>query len=105
MSNDIHILGKEIVPMKRIESLRKQRENLETEIVANLDLLAGSIAKSPSMTGYTLTTKRNGKTVTVYVRKEILSTVQAMTKRHKKVKALLLDLSRVNWEILRMENE
>ena len=91
--------------MKRLESLKKRRENLKEEVVRNLDLLAGSIAKSPSMTGYTLTTKKNGKTVTLYVRKEILSAAQAMTKRHKKVKALLLDLSRVNWEILRMENE
>ena len=91
--------------MKRIESLKKRRENLKEEVVRNLGLLAGSIAKSPSMTGYTLTTKKNGKTVTLYVRKEILSAAQAMTKRHKKVKALLLDLSKVNWEILRMENE
>ena len=91
--------------MKRIESLKKQRENLKVEIVRNLDLLAGSIARSPSMTGHSLTTKRSGKTVTVYVRKEILSKAQAMTERHKKVKALLLDLSKVNWEILRMESE
>jgi hypothetical protein len=90
--------------MKRIESLEKRRENLKEKIVRNLDLLAGSVAKSPSMTGHSLTTKKNGKTVTVYVRKEILSKAQAMTKRHKKVKALLLHLSRVNWEILRMEN-
>jgi hypothetical protein len=74
-------------------------------IVRNLDLLARSIAKSPSMSGHTLTTKKDGKTVTLYVRKEIVFRAQAMTKRHKKVKALLLDLSRVNWGILRMENE
>ena len=91
--------------MKRIESLKTLSENRKAEIVRNLDLLAGSIAKSPSMTGYSLTTKRNGKTVTVYVRKEILSKARAMTERHKKVKALLLDLSKVNWEILQKENE
>ena len=91
--------------MKRIESLKKRRENLKEEIVQNLDLLAGSVARSPSMTGHSLTTKKDGKTVTVYVRKEILSQAQAMTERHKKVKALLLDLSKVNWEILQMENE
>ena len=91
--------------MKRIESLKKQRENMKEEIVQNLDLLAGSVARSPSMTGHSLTTKKDGKTVTVYVRKEILSQAQAMTERHKKVKALLLDLSKVNWEILQMENE
>ena len=91
--------------MKRIESLKKRRENLKEEIVQNLGLLAGSVARSPSMTGHSLTTKKDGKTVTVYVRKEILSQAQAMTERHKKVKALLLDLSKVNWEILQMENE
>jgi hypothetical protein len=89
----------------KTESLRKQQEAVKNEIARNLDLLAGSIAKSPSMSGHSLTTKREGKTVTVYVRKEILQRAQAMTERHRKVKDLILRLSKINWELLRLEGE
>ena len=91
--------------MGKTESLRKQQEAVKNEIARNLDLLAGSIAKSPSMSGHSLTTKREGKTVTVYVRKEILQRAQAMTERHRKVKDLILRLSKINWELLRLEGE
>lgn len=91
--------------MRKAESLRKQQEAIKNEIAENLDLLAGSIAKSPSMSGHSLTTKREGKTVTVYVRKEILQRAQAMTERHRKVKDLILRLSKINWELLRLEGE
>jgi hypothetical protein len=91
--------------MRKAESLRRQQEAIKNEIAQNLDLLAGSIAKSPSMSGHSLTTKREGKTVTVYVRKEILQRAQAMTERHRKVKDLILRLSKVNWELLRLESE
>jgi hypothetical protein len=91
--------------MRKAESLRRQQDAIKNEIAENLDLLAGSIAKSPSMSGHSLTTEREGKTVTVYVRKDILQRAQAMTERHRKVKDLILRLSKINWELLRLESE
>ena len=55
--------------MKRIEALEKKREILGQEIAANLDLLIGSVCRSPSMSGHSLTTKVQGKTVSLYVRR------------------------------------
>ena len=57
------------------------------------------------MTGYGLTTKVKGKTVSLYVRKDIVKKAQEMTKRYKKMWVLLQKLSKVNWEILKLENE
>lgn len=91
--------------MRKAESLRRQQQAIKNEIAENLDLLAGSIAKSPSMSGHSLTTKREGKTVTVYVKKEILQRAQTMTERHRKVKELILRLSKINWELLHLEGE
>ena len=91
--------------MATTDALKKKRDKIKSEIAADLEILAGSLGKSPAMAGYSLTTKREGKTVTVYVRKDLAEKVQAMTERHKKVKALLLELCRVNWDLLRMENE
>ena len=91
--------------MKRIEALERKRELLGQEIAANLDLLIGSVCRSPSMSGHCLTTKVRGKTVTLYVRKALVARVQAMTERHKKVQGLVSQLSRVNWELLRARGE
>ena len=87
------------------DALKKRRDRIKREIAGDLEILAGSLGKSPAMAGYSLTKKREGKTVTVYVRKDLATKVQAMTERHKKVKALLLELCRVNWDLLRMENQ
>jgi hypothetical protein len=91
--------------MPTTDALKKKREKLKREISGDLEILAGSLGKSPAMAGYSLTTKKEGKTVTLYVRKDLAPKVQAMTERHKKVKALLLELCQVNWDLLRMENE
>ncbi len=92
--------------MQRIEILKKHRERLREDITANLDFfLIGTVAKSPSMTGHGLTTKVKGKTVSLYVRKDIVKKAQEMTKRYKKLWLLMQKLSKVNWKILKLENE
>ena len=92
--------------MKRIDILRKRRILLVGEIMAGLDyFLIGTVAKSPSMAGYGLTTKVQGKTITRYVRKDIVTKALEMTKRYKKLWILMQKLSKLNWEIFNMENE
>jgi hypothetical protein len=91
--------------MKRIELLTKQREMLIEQICSNLDLLIGSVVRSPSMMYHSLTTKVGGKTVTRYVRKGLVPKVKTMTLRHKKVRELIQKLSDVNWELLKLESK
>lgn len=91
--------------MKRIELLRKQREMLKEQICSNLDLLIGSVVRSPAMMYHSLTTKVEGKTVTRYVRKGLVPKVKKMTHRHKKVRELIQKLSDVNWELLKLESK
>ena len=45
------------------------------------------------------------KTVTKYVRKELVPRVRAMTRNHLKVRLLLQRLSEVNWRILQLPPE
>lgn len=90
--------------MKRSNLLRKQQARLKEDISAILDsFLIGCVAKSPSMSGYNLTTKLKGKTVTLYVRKDIAPMAKEMGKRYKKLWMLIQKLSKVNWEILNLE--
>ncbi len=91
--------------MKRIDLLKRRQARLKEEIMANLDFLIGTVGKSPSMTGHNLTTKVEGKTVSFYVRKDIAPRAKEMTRRYKKVRILIQKLSKVNWEILKLENE
>ncbi len=92
--------------MEQIDLLKRQRERLKEDIVAQLDFfLIGTVAKSPSMTGHSLTTKVKGKTVTVYVRKQIAEKAKEMTKRYKMMWLLIQKLSKINWEILKQESE
>ena len=92
--------------MKKIELLRKQQTRLREDITAMLDsYLIGIVAKSPSMSGHNLTTKVEGKTVTLYVRKDIAPMATEMSMRYKKLWTLVQKLSKVNWEILNLENK
>jgi hypothetical protein len=92
--------------MKQIDLLKRQRERLKEDIAAQMDFfLIGSVGKSPTMTGHSLTTKVKGKTVTVYVRKQIAEKAKEMTKRYKMMWLLIQKLSTINWEILKLENE
>ena len=91
--------------MRRIDLLRKQRQMLKEQINDNLDLLMGSVVRSPAMMYHSLTTKVDGKTVTRYVRKGLVPKVKKMTERHKNVRILIQKLSKVNWELLKLESK
>lgn len=92
--------------MQKIDILKKRRAVLKEEITASLDFfLIGTIAKSPAMTGYGLTTKVKRKTESLYVRKGIVNKAQEMARRYSKMWLLMQKLSKVNWEILNLENE
>ena len=78
---------------------------LKDQICNNLDLLVGSVVRSPAMMYHSLTTKVDGKTVTRYVRKGLVPKVKKMTDRNKKVRTLIQKLSKVNWELLKLESE
>jgi hypothetical protein len=91
--------------MKRADLLKKQRGRLREDISAMLDsYLIGTVAKSPSMSGHNLTTKVEGKTVTLYVRKDIAPRATEMSLRYKKLWTLIQKLSRVHWELLKGES-
>jgi hypothetical protein len=92
--------------MTQLDILKKRQEKLKEEILALLDnFLVGSIAKSPSMTGHNLTTKVNGKTVTLYARKAMVPKALEMSKRYNRLWILIQKLSKVNWERLKIENK
>lgn len=87
--------------MQSVDHLLKRQKELKKGIVANLDLLMGSVVKAPSHSGYYLTDKAAGKTVTRYVRKDWVETVSEMTGRNRVIRKLTRELSKINWEILR----
>lgn len=90
--------------MSRIDLLKRRRTILKEQICNNLDLLVGSVGKSPAMRHHNLTTKVGGKTVTKYVRKGHVPKVKKMIHRYNKVYSLILKLSNVNWELLKLES-
>lgn len=85
---------------KPSEVLQFRKEQLERQIHQALDLLQGSLHKNPSQRGYHLTTKLDQKTVTKYVRQDLVPQVRAMTRNHLKVRKLLQRLSEANWRLL-----
>jgi len=90
--------------MNRLDSLRKRQELLKTDISRGLDFVIGTVtSKGPSTYGHNLTSKVAGKTVSVYVPKDLVETVREMTMQHKQVKHQMLLLSMVNVEILKLE--
>lgn len=92
--------------MQRLQLLKKRQGLIIQEITAYLDsFLMGTIAKSPSMSGHSLTTKVKGKTVTLYVRKDIVLKTLEMGKRYNRLWTLIQKLSKINFEILKLENE
>jgi len=92
--------------MSRRDILNKRQARLREDIASMLDtFLVGTVAKSPSMTGHSLTTKVKGKTVTVYARKDIVPKALEMGRRYKRLWTLIQALSKVNWEILNLENK
>jgi hypothetical protein len=87
---------------KQSELLQFRKEQLQRQINQALDLLQGSLHKNPSQRGYHLTLKVEQKTVTKYVRKELVPLVRAMTRNHLKVRKLLQRLSEANWRRLQL---
>jgi hypothetical protein len=87
---------------KQSEILRFRKEQLQRQINQALDLLQGSLHKNPSQRGYHLTVKVEQKTVTKYVRKELVPLVRVMTRNHLKVRKLLQRLSEANWRLLQL---
>jgi len=87
---------------KQSELLRFRKEQLQRQINNCLQLLQGSLHKNPSQRGYHLTLKVEQKTVTKYVRKELVPQVRAMTRNHLKVRKLLQRLSETNWRLLQL---
>jgi hypothetical protein len=91
--------------MTRMDILKRRQARLKEDITSMLDsFLIGTVAKSPSMTGHSLTTKVEGKTVTRYARKGVVPKALEMGKRYKRLWTLIQALSKVNWEILNLEN-
>jgi hypothetical protein len=92
--------------MSRWDILKKRQSRLREDITSMLDsFMIGTISKSPSMTGHSLTTKVEGKTITLYVRKDIVPKALEMSNRYKRLWTLIQALSKVNWEILNLENK
>ena len=87
---------------KQRENLLFRQEQLKRQINDALDLLQGSLHKNPSQRGWHLTTKVDGKTVTKYVRQELVPQVRALTANHLKVRKLLGRLSQANWWLLQL---
>jgi len=85
---------------KQSELLQFRKQQLQRQILQSLDLLQGSLHKNPSQRGYHLTTKVDQKTVTKYVRQELVPQVRALTRNHLKVRRLLQRLSEANWRLL-----
>lgn len=65
--------------------------------------IIGTVAKSPSMKGYNLTTKVDGKTVTFSVRKGIAPKALEMSKRYQKLWKIIQALSKNNFELLKAD--
>jgi hypothetical protein len=87
---------------KQHQLLEFRQQQLKRQVQDALDLLQGSLHQNPSQRGYHLTTKVNQKTVTKYVRKELVPLVRAMTRNHFKVRKLLQRLSEANWRLLQL---
>ena len=87
---------------KQRHILPLRQAQLQRQIQQALDLLQGSLHKNPSQRGYHLTRKVKEKTVTKYVRLELVPLVRAMTANHLKVRRLLVRLSDTNWRLLQL---
>jgi hypothetical protein len=87
---------------KQHDLLLFRKEQLVRQLTDSLNLLQGSLHKNPSQRGYHLTTKVDQKTVTKYVRKDLVPQVRAMAANHLKVRKLLVRLSEVNWRLLQL---
>ena len=88
-----------------IYHLTQKKDRITREINANLDFISGSVTSQGPRGGFSLTFKEDGKTRTKYIRTSMVDEVRKMTTRHQKLKALLKELSDLNWEILKAQNQ
>ena len=91
--------------MNQLELIEIRRQKLKDQIASRLDLLIGSVHKTPSQRGYHLTTKVDGKSATKYVRKELAPMAKEMTANHLHLRKLLRQLSALNWRWLQLQNK
>jgi hypothetical protein len=91
--------------MEKLNFLKKRQRQLKEQIGQNLDIIIGFVGKSPAMKYHSLTTKVEGKTVSRYVKKELVVKVKKMTKQHLMLRGLIQKLSKVNWEIIQAESK
>lgn len=91
--------------MKQLELIQLRRQRLKDQIVSHLDLLIGSVHKTPSQSGYHLTAKVQRKSVTKYVRKKLVPQAKEMTHNHLQVRKLLRQLSALNWRWLQLQDQ
>jgi hypothetical protein len=92
--------------MRRVELLKKQQALLKKDIAALVDrFLIGTIAKSPSLSGYNLTTKAKGTTRTLYVPKRLVPQAVQMSQRYRKLWQLMQKMSQINWDLLKREDD
>jgi len=91
---------------KTVYELQRKRQLLCDRIAANLEMLIGSVStKGPKRPGHNLTFKLDGVTRSRHIRKENLEKVRLMTARHQTLRALIQQLSDLNWEILTLQSE
>ena len=83
--------------------LEQKQQRLKQQIFDNLDILIGSVcSKGPQdPEGCNLTFKVKGKSKGRHIPKPLIPTVREMTQRHQTLKQLILELSDVNWELLK----
>ena len=91
---------------KTLYELEEMRELLRQRIAASLDILSGSVStKGPQRPGHNLTCKVDGVTRSRHIRVQNLEKVRRMTAQHQKLRALLHELSDLNWKILTLQSE
>ena len=82
-------------------TLEARRQRLTQEVLDHLDFLIGSIStKGFKYPAWNLTAAVDGKTRTRHIPKDLLPLVKRMTARHRRLKVLLKQLDKVNWQLL-----
>ncbi len=90
--------------MKQLQLIELRRQKLKAQIAVRLDILIGSVHRTPSQRGYHLTTKIAGKSATKYVRADLVPLAKAMTANQRHVRKLLHQLSDLNWRWLQLQD-
>jgi len=98
-----------------LDELKTRQQKLVTTIKDYIDLLIGSVVSYKMKCGknnckcvqgqrhvcFYLSFKKHGKTVNIYLPKDLVEQARLMTDNHKKLKKVLAELSEVNIQLLR----